>query len=408
MRTSLGVVIGLLAMVGCTRQVAESPMAGMTAEEHARMMAGGTQGAVDSAGVQVRDPVHLTVEQENALGVVYAVVTRGPLTRTIRTVGQIQPPETAIAEVTTKVEGFIEALAVGATGETVRAGAPLVTLYSPALVAAQEELLTARRLALSLDSTAGPAWQNAQALLAAARRRLLWWDVPEAWVTRVETSGVVQRTLTLPAPVSGVVLEKLAVVGQRVMSGMPLYRIAGLERVWVEGDVFEQDLRFVRVGSEAHIEVSAYPGEHSMAQISFIYPILDATSRTNRIRLVLPNPGLRLKPGMFATIYLDVTQGAALMVPSGAVIATGERNLVFVRTAEGMLVPRPVVVGVRAGEMVEILDGLAEGETVVRSANFLVDAESRLGSTGAGMPGMQHGQPATPVKPTPEPEPRHD
>ena len=408
MRPMILLAIGLLGAAGCTRQEPESPMAEMTAEEHAKMMAGGTQGAVDSAGAQIREPVYLTPEQEQALGVVYATVTRGPVTRTIRTVGQIQPPETAVAEVTTKVEGFVEALTVGTTGEAVRAGAPLMTLYSPALVAAQEELLTARRLMASLESSSGPAQQNAEDLLAAARRRLLWWDVPEEWITQVETTGQVQRTLTLRSPVSGVVLEKMVVVGQRVMPGMPLYRIAGLDQVWVEGDVFEQDLRFVRVGAEAHVEVSAYPGEHSMGRISFIYPVLDAMSRTNRIRLTLPNPGLRLKPGMFATLYLDVTQAQALLVPSGAVIATGERNLVFVRDETGMLVPRAVVVGVRAGEMVEILEGLTVGETVVRSANFLVDAESRLGSTAAGMPGMQHGPPAAPVKPVPEPEQQRD
>lgn len=408
MRPMILLAIGLLGAAGCTRQEPESPMAEMTAEEHAKMMAGGTQGAVDSAGAQIREPVYLTPEQEQALGVVYATVTRGPVTRTIRTVGQIQPPETAVAEVTTKVEGFVEALTVGTTGEAVRAGAPLMTLYSPALVAAQEELLTARRLMASLESSSGPAQQNAEDLLAAARRRLLWWDVPEEWITQVETTGQVQRTLTLRSPVSGVVLEKMVVVGQRVMPGMPLYRIAGLDQVWVEGDVFEQDLRFVRVGAEAHVEVSAYPGEHSMGRISFIYPVLDAMSRTNRIRLTLPNPGLRLKPGMFATLYLDVTQAQALLVPSGAVIATGERNLVFVRDETGMLVPRAVVVGVRAGEMVEILEGLTVGETVVRSANFLVDAESRLGLTAAGMPGMQHGPPAAPVKPVPEPEQQND
>ncbi len=244
----------LALLAGCGGQQAESPMAGMTAEEHARMMAGGTQGMVDSTGDAIRQPVHLTSAQERALGVVYATVTREPITRTIRTVGQIQAPETAIREVTTKVEGFVEALAVNATGESVRRGQPLVTLYSPALVAAQEELLTGRRLAASLDSARAPeAWRNAQAMLEAARRRLAWWDVPDEWIAQVERSGTVQRTLTLRAPAGGVVLEKMVVPGARVMPGMPLYRLADLAEVWIEGEVFEQYLRFVRTGAEAHI-----------------------------------------------------------------------------------------------------------------------------------------------------------
>ncbi len=397
----------LALLAGCGGQQAESPMAGMTAEEHARMMAGGTQGMVDSTGDAIRQPVHLTAAQERALGVVYATVTREPITRTIRTVGQIQAPETAIREVTTKVEGFVEALAVNATGESVRRGQPLVTLYSPVLVAAQEELLTARRLAASLDSARAPeAWRNAQAMLEAARRRLAWWDVPDEWIAQVERSGTVQRLLTLRAPAGGVVLEKMVVPGARVMPGMPLYRLADLAEVWIEGEVFEQDLRFVRTGAEAHIEVSAYPGQHLMGRVSFVYPTLDPMSRTNRIRISMPNPGLRLKPGMFATVYLDVALGQAIMVPMQAVIATGERNLVFVRE-EGMLVPRNVVVGVRSGEWIEVLDGLAVGETIVRAATFLVDAESRLGSTGPAMPGMQHGT-VGPAAPPDSSEHRHD
>jgi len=400
----------LLAIAACGREEAASPMAGMTAEEHARMMAGGTQGAVDSAGVVIRRAVQLTPEQERALGVVYATVGREPVTRSIRTVGQIKAPEPAIAEVTTKVEAFVEALSVNATGELVTRGAPLVTLYSPALVAAQEELLAARRLQTEVGSAPSgseEAQRNADAVVEAARRRLLWWDVPDDWVAELERTGTPQRTVVLRAPVTGVVLEKPVVLGQRVMPGMALYRIADLRQVWIEGDVFEQDLRFIREGAETHIEVSAYPGEHLMGRVSFIYPTLDPVSRTNRIRVTLPNPGSRLKPGMFATMYLDVTLGEALLIPATAVIATGERNVVFVRTPDGMLTPRPVVVGARSEGRVEILEGLDAGETVVRSANFLVDAESRLGGTETGMPGMQHGA-APPPAPNPGQDHRHD
>jgi Cu(I)/Ag(I) efflux system membrane fusion protein len=403
-------LVGLLLATACQRgDEAESPMAGMTAEEHARMQAGGTQGAVDSAGMAVRQAVHLTADQERALGVVYTSPSRETLTRTIRTVGRIEPAEPRIADITPKIDGFVEQLSVSFTGESVRRGQPLLTIYSPMLVAAQEELLTAKRLASRIDSGAGEAWQNAQSMLEASRRRLAYWDVTQEQIDRIEQTEEVTKTLTLVSPVTGIVLEKDVIEGQRVMPGMRLYRLADLSRVWVEGELFEQDLQFVKVGSQAHIEVAAYPGEHLMGTVSFVYPIVDVQSRTNRVRVTVPNPGLRLKPGMFATIFFDAELGPnVLTVPLEAVVITGQRNLVFVRDEDGMLTPREVVLGARAGNRVQILEGLSEGETIVGSANFLVDAESRLASTGGGMPGMQHGE-AMPAEPQDsQPEHRHD
>ncbi len=381
----------VLAVAACGKREAASPMEGMTAEEHAKMMAGGTQGAVDTAGQVLRQPVRLTPMQEQALGVRYTTVERAPATRTIRTVGQIQAPEPGIAEITTKVDGFVERLFVNATGDPVRKGQPLLALYSPMVVAAQEELLAARRLADQMQGVGGDAAGNATVMLEAVRRRLAWWDVPAETIGEVERSGVVQRTVTLVSPVDGVVLEKMVVQGQQVMAGMRLYRVADLSSVWIEGEVFEQDLRYVRRGAEAHIEVSAYPDDHVMGEVSFVYPTVDQASRTNRVRVVVPNPGLRLKPGMFATIYVDVSLGEALMVPTGAVLVTGERNLVFVRDPDGTLTPREVVLGARTAHQVEVLRGLEAGESIVVSANFLVDAESQLGGGMAGMPGIQHG-----------------
>jgi Cu(I)/Ag(I) efflux system membrane fusion protein len=384
-------VLTLLALAGCSAKEEASPMEGMTAEEHARMIAGGTQGAVDTVGRVLRQPVRLTAMQERALGVTYAIVTRSATTRTIRTVGQIQAAEPAVAEITIKVDGFVERLFVAATGDPVRKGDPVLALYSPMVVAAQEELLAARRLADQMRPVGGEALANAGTMLEAARRRLAWWDVPAEAIADLERTGTAQRTVTLRSPVDGVVLEKMVVQGQQVTAGMRLYRVADLSTVWVEGEVFEQDLRFVRRGVEAHIEVSAYPGDHLMGQVSFVYPTVDQASRTNRVRVVVPNPGLRLKPGMFATIYVDVPLGDALMVPTSAVLVTGERNLVFVREADGTLGPREVTLGARSGHQVEVMSGLTVGEQIVVSANFLVDAESQLGGSAAGMPGMQHG-----------------
>jgi Cu(I)/Ag(I) efflux system membrane fusion protein len=175
----------------------------------------------------------------------------------------------------------------------------------------------------------------------------------------------------------------------------------------VEGDVFEQDLQFIEVGAQAHIEVAAYPGEHLMGRVSFVYPTVDVDSRTNRVRVTLTNPDLRLKPGMFATMFFDTQLPESMAIPLEAVLVTGERNLVFVRDADGMLQPRVVVLGPQAGDYVQILAGLDRGETIVGSANFLVDAESRLASTGSSMPGMQSGSDAAEA-PTQPAEHQHD
>jgi Cu(I)/Ag(I) efflux system membrane fusion protein len=387
------ITAGSILLAACGADDAEeSPMPGMTAEEHARMQAGGTQGEVDSTGAAVRQVVHLSADQAQALGVVWVTVRRETLSRSIRTVGRIEPAEPRIADITPKIDGFVEDLYVDYTGESVRRGQPLLTLYSPLLVAAQEELLTAKRMADRVDASSGEAWRNAQAMLAAARRRLEYWDITDQQIRQIEETGEVTKTLTLVAPFTGIVLEKRVVEGQRVMEGMQLYRLADLTEVWVEGDVFEQDLQFVRVGSQVHIEVSAYPGEHLMGQVSFVYPTVDARSRTNRVRLTVDNRDSRLKPGMFATMYFDVKIGDdVLSVPVQAVIQTGERTLVFHRHEDGSLHPHDVVLGARAGDRVQILSGLEEGAEIVGSANFLVDAESRLASTGAAMPGMQHG-----------------
>ena len=386
----------------------------MTPEEHAMMSAGGGQGEVDSTGSVVRQPVHLTAAQEQALGVVYMTVGSRGLERSIRTVGRVVAAEDRVADVTLKIDGFVERLYVSTTGEAVRRGQPLLALYSPDLVAAQEELLTAKRLASRIDESAEEAYHSAQSMLDAARRRLSYWDITPEQIERLEQTGEVRRTLTQVSPVNGIVLEKNVLEGQRVTAGLPLYRIADLSEVWVEGDVFEQDLQFIQLDAQSHIEVAAYPGQHLMGRVSFVYPTVDVDSRTNRVRVTLENPELRLKPGMFATMFFDTQLPETLAIPLEAVLVTGERNLVFVRGGDGMLKPRDVVLGPQAGDYVQILAGLDTDETIVSSANFLIDAESRLASTGSSMPGMQHGsdpgvQPDTEsaMQPEADPEMQH-
>jgi Cu(I)/Ag(I) efflux system membrane fusion protein len=332
-----------------------------------------------------RTPVHLSAAQAHAIGVTFTVVERGPLARTVRTVGQVVPAEPGLADITTKIDGFVEHLYVDATGVTVRRGQPLLTLYSPMLVAAQEELLAAKRL----DSAAHSA--DTESLLDASRRRLSYWDISRAQIEHIEGTGEVTKTLMLNAPVNGVVLEKMVVAGQSVTSGMRLFRIADLRTVWIEGAVFEQDLAFIRVGAPVQAELAAYPGRFVNGRVSFMWPTVDEQSRTVRVRVAFANPGGLLKPGMYATLLFEalVPGGDVLQVPAEAVVLTGVRNLVFVVGPDGALTPREIVLGPRAGGRFQVLSGLTVGERIVASANFLVDAESRL-ATGAGtaMPGM--------------------
>jgi len=378
-------ILLLVLLAACRKQTQADSMAGMDMSD--------TVSADSGRGTGDRAPVHLTPDQARALGVTFTVVQRGPLTRTVRTVGQVVPAEPNLAEITTKIDGFIEQLYVNATGTSVRRGQPLLTLYSPMLVAAQEELLAAKRLAAAVDTSDTDAWRNGQALVEASRRRLSYWDISRDQIERLERTGEVTKTLTLNAPVDGIVLEKVVVAGQSVMPGMKLYRIADLSSVWMEGAVFEQDLGLVRVGAPVSAEFAAYPGRGFEGHVSFVWPTVDETNRSGRIRVAFPNPGGELRPGMYATLLLEaVVNRDAVNVPAEAVVQTGERNLVFVVGQSGALEPREVVLGARAGDRFQIDSGLAAGERIVASANFLVDAESRLtAGAGSNMPGMNMG-----------------
>lgn len=375
----------ILILVACGRQPPQA------AHDMAAMPGMSDSAADTAAAASERQAVHLSADQAQAIGVRFTVVSRGPLARTVRTVGRVVPAEPGLADITPKIDGFVERLYVDATGVAVRRGQPLLAIYSPMLVSAQQELLTALHLAQSVDSTAPEAWRNAQDLVAAARRRLAYWDIPAEQTDRLERTGLVTKTLTLEAPFDGVVMEKMVVAGQGVMPGMKLYRLANLATVWIEGDVFEQDLSLVRVGAPVSVELTAYPGRTFAGRVNFVWPMVEEQSRTGRVRVALANPQGLIKPGMYATLRLEASLGRELLsLPAEAVVQTGERNLVFVATSHGALEPREVTLGGRSDGRIQILSGVAAGERVVSSANFLVDAESRLGSGGAmaGMPGM--------------------
>jgi Cu(I)/Ag(I) efflux system membrane fusion protein len=353
--------------------------------------AAGTGHNHGAAGSGDAMPVTLGSREQERIGVTFAPVLRGPLDREVRTVAQVTADETRVKTVSPLIEGWIDRLYVNFTGQAVRPGEALFTIYSPMVVAAQEELLLARRLAGDVAAGTPEAGRGAQELLESARRRLRYWGIAESEVRAIETSGEVRRTVTLRSPYGGVVIEKLVLAGQRVMPGDVAYKIADLSRIWLEGEVFERDLAAVRLGLPVTAEFTALPGEVRTGRLTYVYPTVDPETRTARIRVELPNPGLALKPGMYATIRFAAPSEPTLTVPRSAVLSTGERHLLFLRDASHQFVPRLVTLGAASDDRVEILSGVAEGDTVVASGTFLVDAESNLGTLMGGMgnmPGM--------------------
>lgn len=374
----------------------------MTRTPSAAPVAGAHNHAAAAAPSSGASPVSLTDDQARRIGVTFAPVTANVLSHEVRTVGQVTVDETRVQTIAPKVDGWVEQLYVDFTGRRIERGEPLMRVYAPMLVTAQEELLLARRLAKDVAGSAADTQAGTDDLLTSARRRLAYWDISTEEIASIERSGQIQRTLLLRSSATGVVVQKNVTTGQRIMAGEALFRVADLSIVWVEGDVYEQDLRAIRVGQVAVAEFDAYPGERWTGRIAYVYSTLNTDTRTVRVRVALANPGVRLKPGMYATLRITgatSSNGATVLtVPRGAVLATGERSLVFVRRADGRLEPRNVTVGLSSGERVEILRGVALGETVVASATFLVDAESKLGTALGGMgnmPGMDMTIPPT-------------
>jgi Cu(I)/Ag(I) efflux system membrane fusion protein len=333
-------------------------------------------------------PVMLGPEAQHRIGVTFAQVALAPLERQVRTVGQLTYDETRVRRVVPRVDGYIETLLVNFVGQQVRVGDPLFTIYSPMLVTGQRDLLLARHLKSEVVDGTPDAVEGAVGLEQSARRRLANWDMPPDAIEEVLRTGEVQHTVTLRSPATGVVVEMPVLAGQRIMAGEVAYQLADLSRVWLEGEVFEQDLPAVHVGQLVTAEFTALPGEKREGRITYIYPTLNLDTRTAKVRVELANPGLRLKPGMYATFQFTAATPAVLSVPRSAVLVTGKRSLAFVSDGAGTLTPREVTTGRTSDDRVEILSGLSAGETVVASATFLVDAESNLGSALGGMANM--------------------
>lgn len=310
--------------------------------------------------------VHITPDKLRQIGVAFAEVEERPLVKEIRTVARVTYDETRFKEISLKFSGWVESVFVDFTGMSVRKGQPLFSLYSPDLVTAQEEYL----LAL-------PLRESSPSLLQAARRKLSLWDLSPAQIEILEVKGKAERAMTVFSPVEGIVIEKRLVEGQFVKAGQTLYRIADISTLWLVAAVYEEDLPLLRVGQEAMAEFPS-SGQMIRGQVSYISPYLDGATRTAELRIALPNRELALRPEMYATVQVHVPLGKRLAVPEDAVLDSGTSKRVFVDRGGGILEPREVWVGTRAGGYFEIVQGLKFGERVVAFANFLIDSESKL------------------------------
>ena len=341
-----------------------------------------------------RGPVSIDPQRQQLIGVRLAPVVREQLAGTVRTTGVVRYDERRMADVNVKLDGWIRELYVDYTGQLIERGQPLFTLYSPDLLATQNEYLLALKTREQMKGSAvADAREYAERLVEAARQRLTLWDLPPEEIAALEQSGRPREAVTFRAPVSGFVIEKAAIKGMRVMPGQTLYKVADLSVVWIEADVYEQEAALARVGQRATVMLDAYPGESFQGRAVYIYPFVEENTRTIKLRFEFANRGGRLKPGMFANVELQSTGGAGLTVPADAVLDSGTEQVVFVAEGEGTFTPRRVRAGRRLRDRVEILDGVKEGEQVATGATFFLDSESQLRA------GLQNYQPAPSVAP---------
>ena len=347
----------------------------------------GMQGMNMPAGTAMVSP-----DKQQLMGVRIATVERKPLVRTVRTVGTITYDETRVAHVHSKVEGWIDKLYVNYTGELVRKGQPLFTLYSPDLLATQQEYLLALKAKERLSGSSIPEVKaGAVSLVDASKGRLALWDISENQIRELEEKGQAQRTLTLYAPNSGFVIKKDINQGMRIMPDKELYTITDLSNVWVNVDIYESEIPFVRPGQSASVTLSYDPATSFNGKVSYIYPYVDEKTRTVKARLDVPNPGFKLKPDMYVNAEIKIDAGRHLAVPEEAVLDSGMRKIVFLDKGNGHFEAKEVKLGAKLDGAYQVLSGLNEGEKIAASSAFLLDSESRLAEAmGAmtGMPGM--------------------
>ncbi len=362
--------------------------------------------------------VSIPLDVQQRIGVTLGEVKETPLAMTIRTVGIVNPDETKVDHVHLKTDGWVDRLFISYTGQYVKAGDPLLSIYSPAFFAAEREFLTALRAVRSGVNTT-----DQQTVLETTRKRLELWGVPSEEIKRLETTLKPLTSLILRSPISGTVLEKKAFEGQYVTANNDLYVVADLSDIWVQGKVYEYELPHVELGMPVTVTFPSLPLRQFSGKIMFVDPVVEEKSRTARVRVELHNPEGRLKPGMFANMLISHAMGTGLTVPTSAVIRTGEQDIAFLAVSADRFVPVQLKISpLRFEERFHILEGLKAGDKIVTSANFLIDSESQLQAGGGGMAGMAgmsmgekgkkpaetpHGMPGMPEKQGPTEKPDH-
>ncbi|MGC9317695.1 MAG: efflux RND transporter periplasmic adaptor subunit [Armatimonadota bacterium] len=360
-----------------SEQPGSCPICGMDLVPVERDQGGG--GDDQASVVEGLSSVHLTEAKRQLTGVTTVATQIRELSSDVRTVGIVRPDETTMRTVNAKVGGWVERLYIDFAGAEIEAGQPMLTIYSPQLYQTQREYVAAlkarRRLSASEFAEVSRVGEQ---MVAAAEQRLRLWDIPQADIERLRHGGSPQRAMTLYAPVTGVVTQRLVEAGAEIKPGTPLLHVVDLSSVWVEADVFEQDLDRVEEGQIATVTFEAFPGERWQGGVQYVYPWLEGETRSMKARIPLRNPGRKLKPEMYGQVQIKGSPEQVLAVPEEAVIDTGERQVVYVATQEGVYEPREVRVGRTSDGWIEILDGLEEGRQVVERGLFMIDSESRL------------------------------
>ncbi|MEO5816356.1 MAG: efflux RND transporter periplasmic adaptor subunit [Gemmatimonadaceae bacterium] len=381
----IGAVL-VIAVLGAWALVASKRRDASAVSDASRSPTSSASPSMAGMSTTTNGTVMLTADQIRTFGITFGTVEVRPLTAESRTTGVVTFDETRMQQVAPKISGFVERLYVNATGQRVRRGQPLMEVYSPELVAAQQDLLLAGQLDRDIGRSAVPGVAgNTSDLVAASRRRLQLLDISNAQIDEILRSGHVRRTLTLYAPSSGVVMEKKVLQGQSVVAGESLFIIADLSDVWIDVQLRESNASSVRVGSGADIELGGVPPRTLKGRVAYVYPTLDSATRAVRARVAVSNAGDDLKPGMYATVRLSTPTRSALTVPSSAILRTGERSVVFMDMGKGELMPMDVQVGGGTGAYTEIISGVDAGARVVTSAQFLLDSESNLGEVMKSM-----------------------
>jgi len=323
--------------------------------------------------------IHMPKSQQRALGVRLTTVDEQNVSRTLRTSGVVTADETRIAHVHVKTAGWVEDVYANFVGQLVHRGEALFTVYSPDIVATQEEYLIARRGQQQLGkSQYDEVAKSSQSLMESARERMKLWDLTDKQIADLDRTGVVSKTVTVYSPVSGFITDRKAFPHTSTSGDMDLYTIADLSRVWVTADVFEADLPYVKVGQQAVIHFPYAPGKSINGRVGYSYPVLDPLTHTAKIRIEVANPGMVLKPNMLADVELTISYGRHLVVPAEAVLNSGTMQTVFIERDDATFEPRTVTMGATVDGKTILTSGVKKGESIVESGNFLLDSDTRL------------------------------